>query len=365
MEAQGSDAPSSVDGTGPSVGGTDGGGFSDDAAAANQSVTTAYSTAGVGTGRDTYSQVNAMKGALGITATNPYGYKGFFSKHFGIDPESIDYSMQHSPQEMNVIAGKNIGISANPNNNPSMIGFDPNQPANQPRSGIQSVFGGFGSPVGQMTALGPIAAQRTGKPMDALARSAFGMLASGTLPGLFSAMIGPPESYAVKGSIGYDPAKDPALSGNQSLGTMADIAALGLTGGTTSMGLDAYDAVASLAPDAYAQVKDAVTDAIGSVTPTSVPSVTDKDFSGMMSGRDTSLSGIASLSPAQVEEVRDAFETKTTADTIKDAFETSIKENVSIPSNISFSDLMSATTPGTPEYEATKGGDFSSITYGR
>jgi len=340
------------------------GGFSDDAAAADKSVTTNYSKAGVGFGKDTYSHIDAMKSALGITATNPYGYKGFFSKYFGIDPENIDYSMQHSPDDMEAIAGKNIGVSANPNNNPDMIGYDPTQPANQPRSGIQSVFGGFGSPVGQMTALGPIAAQRTGTPMDALARSAFGLAATGTLPGLFSAMIGPPESYAVKGSIGYDPAKDPALSGNQSLGTIADIAALGLTGGTTAMGLDAYDAVASLAPQAYSQVKDAVTDAIGSITPTSVPSVTDKDFSGMMSGRDASLSGIASLSPAQVEEVRDAFETKTAADAIKDAFQTSIKENVNIPSNISFYDLMQATTPGTPEYEATKGGDFSSITYG-
>ena len=309
MEEQGTDAPSSVGDDAPSV--DDGTSFSDDAAAANESVTTSYSTAGVGFGKDTYSQEDAMQDALGITATNPYGYKGFFSKHFGIDPEDIDYSMQHSPAEMAVIAGKNIGVSANPNNNPSMIGFDPTQPANQPRSGIQSVFGGFGSPVGQMTALGPIAAQRIGTPMDALARSAFGMLASGSLPGLFSAMIGPPESYAVKGSIGYDPAKDPALSGNQSLGTIADIASLGLTGGTTAMGLDAYDAVASLAPQAYSQVKDAVTDAVSNISTTSVPSVTDKDFSGMMSGRDPSLSGIASLSPAQVEEVRDAFETKT------------------------------------------------------
>jgi hypothetical protein len=55
---------------------------------------------------------------------------------------------------------------------------------------------------------------------------------------------------------------------------------------------------------------------------------------------------------------------KSKADEIKDAFDRSIKENVEIPSNISFSDLMNATTLGTPEYEATKGGDFSSITSG-
>ena len=92
MEEQGTDAPSSVGDDAPSVGGDDGGGYSDDAAAANQSVTPSYSTAGVGLGRDTYSQVDAMKGALGITPTNPFGYQGFFSKTFGIDPEDIDYT---------------------------------------------------------------------------------------------------------------------------------------------------------------------------------------------------------------------------------------------------------------------------------
>ena len=126
MEEQGTDAPSSVDGTGPSVGGNDGGGFSDDAAAANQSVTNSYSNSGVGLGRDTYSHVDAMKGALGITANNPYGYKGFFSKHFGIDPESISYTDTFGGNQntINSIAMSNIGVSQNPNNTPGVVGFD-------------------------------------------------------------------------------------------------------------------------------------------------------------------------------------------------------------------------------------------------
>ena len=271
MEEQGTDAPSSVDGTGPSVGGNDGGGFSDDAAAANQSVTQGYSNNyGLASfGPDTYSQVDAMKGALGITPTNPFGYKGFFSKNFGIDPEDIDYSNQYSgsvggaQNAMNQIAGLNIGVSQNPNNTPGIMGFDPNQPPNQPRSGIQKGFGSlFGRPTGQMTALGPIAAQRSGKPMDALAQSIFGLMAKGTLPGLMSSLIGPPQTYAVKDSIGYNPSLDPALSGNQSLGTMADIASFGLTGGSSAQSKDAYDAITSLAPDMFNDVTNAVKDAL-------------------------------------------------------------------------------------------------------
>ena len=267
MEEQGTDAPSSVDGTGPSVGGNDGGGFSDDAAAANQSVTQGYSNNyGLASfGPDTYSQVDAMKGALGITPTNPFGYKGFFSKNFGINPKDIDYtniyggSVGGAQNAMNQIAGLNLGVTMNPNNVQGVIGFDPNQAPNQPRSGIQKGFGSlFGRPTGQITTLGPIAAQRSGKPVDALAQSIFGMIAKGTLPGLMSSLIGPQQSYAVKDSIGYNPSLDPALSGNQSLGTMADIASFGLTGGSSAQSKDAYDAITSLAPDMFNDVTNAV-----------------------------------------------------------------------------------------------------------
>jgi len=243
----------------------------DDAAAANQSVTQGYSNNyGLASfGPDTYSQVDAMKGALGITPTNPFGYKGFFSKNFGIDPEDIDYSNQYSgsvggaQNAMNQIAGLNIGVSQNPNNTPGVMGYDPNQPPNQPRSGIQKGFGSlFGRPTGQMTALGPIAAQRSGKPVDALAQSIFGMMAKGTPLGFINAIVGPQQSYAVKDSIGYNPSLDPALSGNQSLGTMADIASFGLTGGSSAQSKDAYDAITSLAPDMFNDVTNAVKDAL-------------------------------------------------------------------------------------------------------
>ena len=48
-------------------------------------------------------------------------------------------------------------------------------------------------------------------------------------------------------------------------------------------------------------------------------------------------------------------------DDIQKAYETAVRERVEIPANISFRNLIQATTPGTPEYEATKGGDLTSI----
>ena len=103
--------------TDTSPAGTFGGDFSDDAAAADKSVTTDYSTAGVGTGTDTYSQQDAMQSALGITSTNPYGYEGFFSKAFGISPENIDYTNIFGDQAtMDAIAQKNVDVYSNPNN---------------------------------------------------------------------------------------------------------------------------------------------------------------------------------------------------------------------------------------------------------
>ena len=48
-------------------------------------------------------------------------------------------------------------------------------------------------------------------------------------------------------------------------------------------------------------------------------------------------------------------------DDVEKAFDRSIREGVEIPANISFRNLIEATTPGTPQYEATRGGDLSSI----
>ena len=365
MEEQGSDAPSSADGTGPSVGGDDGGGYSDDAAAANQSVTPSYSTAGVGLGRDTYSHVDAMKGALGITPDNPYGYQGFFSKTFGIAPENISYSNIFGGNQatMDAIAQKNVDVYSNPNNNPSLAGYDPTQPANQPRSGIQRGFGSLFNPVGQQTAFGKIAAQRPNDPLGSLAIGAFSNLAGFGLPSIMAQSIGR-DTYAAKGTPGYNPTIDPAspsFTGPSSMGGIVDTLSMLGTGMTSTT-----------AQEVYGATKEAVEEAIsyfsnpkGGTDVTSISTVANSPTVGI-----ASLDSIEkSKADEAISAINNMFSTPPSSrtmsrDEIKDAYDRSIKENVEIPSNISFSDLMNATTLGTPEYEATKGGDFSSITSG-
>ena len=241
--------------TDTSPAGTFGGDFSDDAAAANQSVTTDYSTAGVGTGSDTYSQQDAMKDALGITSTNPYGYEGFFSKAFGIDPKNIDYTdiFDGNQNTMNYIAQKNVDVYSNPNNNPSLAGFDPNQPANQPREGVQRGFGSLFNPVGQQTAFGQIAAQREKDPMASLAIGAFSNLAGLSLPSIMAQSIGR-DTFAAKGTPSYDPTKDPAspsFTGPSSMGGIVDALSVLGTGMTSTTAQEAYGAVEDAVKEAY------------------------------------------------------------------------------------------------------------------
>jgi hypothetical protein len=201
---------------------------------------------------------------LGITDVNPYGRNvpGFIqglSNIFG----PLDYSNIFSPQQMADIKGKHLGVTMNPNNVKRLIGFDKNQAPNQPRSGIQKGFGSlFGRPTGQVTTLGPIAAQRSANPQNALALSIFGMMTKGTPLSLINAIVGPPQTYAVKDSIGYSRGLDPAVSGNKGLGTIADALSIGLTGNTSAGLQDSYGAITSLAPDMFNDVTNAVTDAL-------------------------------------------------------------------------------------------------------
>jgi len=247
--------------TDTSPAGTFGGDFSDDAAAADKSVTTDYSTAGVGTGTDTYSQQDAMQSALGITSTNPYGYQGFFSKAFGIDPENIDYTniFDGNQNTMNYIAQKNVDVYSNPNNNPDLAGYDPNQPANQPREGIQRGFGSLFNPVGQQTAFGQIAAQRAKDPMGSLAMGVFSNLAGLSLPSIMAQSIGR-DTYAAKGTSSYDPTIDPASSsftGPTSMGGIVDALSVLGTGMTSTTAQEAYETVEDAVKDAYSYLSTA------------------------------------------------------------------------------------------------------------
>jgi len=246
--------------TDTSPAGTFGGDFSDDAAAADKSVPTDYSTAGVGTGSDTYSQQDAMQSALGITSTNPYGYEGFFSKAFGISPENIDYTNIFGDQAtMDAIAQKNVDVYSNPNNNPGLAGYDPNQPANQPREGIQRGFGSLFNPVGQQTAFGQIAAQRAKDPMGSLAMGVFSNLAGLSLPSIMAQGIGR-DTYAAKGTPGYDATIDPSspsYTGPTSMGGIMDALSLGTTGMTSTTAQEAFDTVKDAVKDAYGYLSTA------------------------------------------------------------------------------------------------------------
>ncbi len=238
------------------------GSFSDDQAAANKSVTDGYlSNYGLTTfGPDTVDRNQQMAGILGITPTNPFGYQGFFSKTFGLDPESIDYTNIFGNQaDMDAIAQKNVDVYSNPNNTPGMPGFDKNQPPNQPRSGIQRGFGSLFNPVGQQTAYGKIAAQRPKDPMGSLAMGIFSNLAGLGLPSLMAQGIGR-DTYAAKGTPGYDATIDPAspsYAGATSMGGIMDALSVGTTGMTSTTAQEAYGAVKDAIKDAYGYLSTA------------------------------------------------------------------------------------------------------------
>jgi hypothetical protein len=246
-ESQVGDDPSGAGDTGVGYGDSSAGAsFSDDAAAANQSVTQGYLDNYGRGGIDTIDRDQQIASMLGITPTNPYGYAGFFSSTFGIDPEDIDYTniFDGNQSTMNYIAQKNVDVYSNPNNTPGLPGFDKDQPANQPRSGIQRGFGSLFNPVGQQTAFGQIAAQRPNDPMGSLAMGAFSNLAGLSLPGIMAQAIGR-DTYAAKGTPGYDATIDPAspsFTGPSSMGGVVDALSMLGTGMTSTTAQETYGA---------------------------------------------------------------------------------------------------------------------------
>ena len=355
----------SADAAGMGTGGFDDPSFSGSKGQSGASVTDGYlSNYGLSTfGPDTVDRDQQIGSMLGITPGNPFGYKSPFSGFTDALGISLDYSNIFSAPEMNAIAQKNVDVYSNPNNTPGLPGFDKDQPANQPRSGIQRGFGSLFNPVGQQTAFGKIAAQRPNDPLGSLAIGAFSNLAGFGLPSIMAQSIGR-DTYAAKGTPGYNPTIDPAspsFTGPSSMGGIVDTLSMLGTGMTSTT-----------AQEVYGATKEAVEEAIsyfsnpkGGSDVTSISTVANSPTVGI-----ASLDSIEkSKADEAISAINNMFSTPPSSrtmsrDEIKDAYDRSIKENVEIPSNISFSDLMNATTLGTPEYEATKGGDFSSITSG-
>ena len=238
-----------------------------------------------------------------ITPENPFGTNvpGFIkglSSIFG----PLDYSNIFSPEEITAIANQQFGLAMNPQNQPDEPGYNPNVPTvtKGVREGLTRGFGSlFGSPIGTSTIQGPVVAQRSKDPMGSAMMGAFSLLAPTSLPGLVAQTIGR-DTYTTTGAADYDPTKDPAspsFTGPSSLGGIVDALSVIGTGMTSTT-----------AQEVYETAKEAINEAVKDFAKDPSGGLKDKDFSGMMSGRDMSLPGIASLSPTQVEDVRDAFE---------------------------------------------------------
>ena len=167
----------------------------------------------MGFGGDTYDARQALQTARGITSTNPYGYEGFFSKMFGIDPENIDYTYggQTSLGDIADIANKNYSRYVNPMNDPNRPGFNPNKLASQTQRDLNKGFGSlFGSSLGEQTQLGLIKEQKP----DALPGMATGALnvfslVGGGLPPLMANINANPSNFVPARSSQYDPTRDP------------------------------------------------------------------------------------------------------------------------------------------------------------
>ena len=78
----------------------------------------------------------AYNKAQGITATNPYGNQGFFSRVFGIDPSKISYTNILSQDQINKIAANQYSKYRNPFNDPSQPAYNPNFASGDMASGI-------------------------------------------------------------------------------------------------------------------------------------------------------------------------------------------------------------------------------------
>jgi hypothetical protein len=230
-----------------------------------------------------------FKNAMGITATNPFGFKGPFSAIFGINPKNIDYSDIFSPEEREALVNQQFGLYSNPQNQPG-FGYNPNVPTvtTGVREGLTRGFGSlFGSPIGIPTVRGQVAAQRSKDPMGSLALSAFSALAPMSLPTLAAQAIGR-DTYTTKGAPDYDPTKDPAspsFTGPTSLGGIADAISVLGTGMTTTTAQEAYEAA-----------KEAIEEAVKEFSIDPFDGLKDEDFTGMLSGRDDKSSGSMQIS---------------------------------------------------------------------
>lgn len=133
----------------------------------------------------------------GITASNPYGKEGFFSRVLGIDPSRISYDHLMDVRTRNSIANNQFSKYMNPQNKPGQIGYNENfdpAPPGQLRAGVQSK--------GYQTVYGPVMEQAKQQTLDEMtARGMMGLF--GGLPGLTVGQLGTTE-YGLPGLTGFE-----------------------------------------------------------------------------------------------------------------------------------------------------------------
>lgn len=132
-----------------------------------------------------------------ITATNPYGKQGFFSRVLGIDPNNIDYSKNMNLSTRLSIANNQFSKYANPTNTPGQLGYNRDfapAPPGQLRAGAQKA--------GFQTAYGPVMAQAREQSVTEMGfRGLAGLF--GGLPGMALGQIGTQE-YGLPGQPGFE-----------------------------------------------------------------------------------------------------------------------------------------------------------------
>ena len=170
-------------------------------------------------GSTTVSQAtfNALKG---ITATNPFGEDGFFTRVFGIDPSKIDYT------------GMGIDLPGTAN-----LTYDRYANPLIRKDGVLSLRPGLSA--GEITRLGQIVeVDRRMGPGEQAARTAFGFA---TPIGPFASALGTKEKAIapnkdLPGGLNYDPSLDPnspQYAGSQSIlgGALSGLESLLTAGG--------------------------------------------------------------------------------------------------------------------------------------
>ena len=205
---------------------------------------------------DVYGAQESYNNAMGITADNPYGRNGFFSRMFGINPNDISYANTMSASTRAKIANNQFSKFVNPQNTPGMVGYNPEFATAAPgklRKGVQKA--GYDTMFGKV--MGQYAEQST---PDMMARGIMGLF--GGPVGLAAAQLGTQE-YGIPGLPGFESFDPNNPRGPQSI---AGKVASALTGGIDPTQAAAKAASAANAISDYFSGKPSAPAQVQSVT---------------------------------------------------------------------------------------------------